>query len=128
MKSILGLLLFFSSAALADGCYAPWGQYVSEGSSVVAYRDSRPVNGDRCDSQYRTCRDGYLSGYYSYGSCTEDYSCNSFEFGYMSNMQTVIAYLNANEYGGARCLSETRQCYYGRMTGSYRNRYCTEHP
>ena len=131
MKSVLlGSLFLFTSLAFAqnNNCTAPWGQYVMDGSSVIAYKDYRPTGGDRCQYEYRTCSNGYLSGYYSYGSCTEDYSCNSFEFGYMLNMQTVLAYYNDVEYGGHRCQSEIRQCYYGKMTGSFRHRYCTERP
>ncbi len=124
---IFSCLALFSSLAVARDCYAPWGGMVMDGSSVRAYREQRPVNGNRCEYEYRTCRDGYLSGFYRYQNCTEDYGCNT-EFGYLYNGQSMIAYLNPQEYGGRKCQSETRYCSYGRFSGSYHYRYCSERP
>lgn len=94
----------------------------------MAYYKERPTNGERCRYEYRRCQNGYLTGSYRYRSCSEDYSCQTAEFGRMYHMQTVVAYLNANEYGEQKCKSEVRQCSYGRLSGSYRYRYCSEHP
>jgi hypothetical protein len=126
------VILFFtlvgSSWAFAVDCYAPWGGYVREGQSVLAYKESRPTNGNRCEYQYRTCNNGVLSGWYNYQSCQEDYSCNTVEFGWMQHMSSVIAYLNPQESGGRRCQSEVRTCHYGQLSGSYRWKYCSEIP
>lgn len=128
MKSVIfGLLLSFSAAAFGD-CYAPWGAYVREGMDVIAYKDQRPTGGARCEYQYRRCSNGYLSGWYTYGSCQEDYTCYGTEFGTVYHGMSVVAYMNPVEYGGARCQPEYRYCQYGRMTGSYRYSYCSERP
>jgi hypothetical protein len=125
---IFAFALGYSGMALADGCTAPWGGYVGEGQMVQAYRESKATGGNRCEWQYRTCNNGFLSGWYMYQSCYEDYSCNTPEFGWIPHMSSVIAYQNPAEYGGRRCQQEVRYCQYARMTGSYRYRYCNEHP
>lgn len=130
MKHIIITLLLLTSIEAFAGrdCYAPWGGVVRDGFDVMAYKEQRPTGGARCEYEYRRCRDGYLSGWYQYSSCQEDYSCYTPEFGYMSHYQSVTAYMNSAEYGGARCQSENRLCQYGQLTGSYRHRYCTEYP
>src|SRR5262245_61725185 len=105
MKSVLfGLLLSFSGAAFADCSWS--GGTVREGNSVMAYKEMRPTGGARCEYQYRTCRNGYLSGWYNYISCTEDYTCYTTEFGNVYNGMSVVAYLNQYESGGNKCKSE----------------------
>lgn len=125
---ILGLLVTASVQAFAGrDCYPPWGGVVQDGFSVQAYKEQRPTGGERCEYEWRTCRDGFLSGWYRYSSCQEDYNCYGTEFGTVYHMQTVTAYLNSIE-NGRPCQSEYRQCYYGRLTGSYRYSYCTSYP
>lgn len=128
MKLIItAFLIAFSHMASARDCHAPWGGIVRDGDDVIAYREPRATNGNRCEYQYRRCRNGHLSGYYRYRNCYEDYGCDTTEFGYLYNGQSITAYLNPAEYGGQRCQSEIRTCRYGRLSGSYRYRYCSEY-
>ncbi|MGE4130586.1 MAG: hypothetical protein AB7F86_03065 [Bdellovibrionales bacterium] len=120
--------LLIAQMASARDCTAPWGGYVSDGFSVQAFRDYRPPVGVRCQSEYRYCRDGWLSGSYQYQNCYEDLGCQTWEFGYISNGSSVTAYRNSIETGGMRCQSEIRTCWYGQLSGSYMNRSCQEYP
>ena len=125
---LLAILLWQSEQGFAArDCYAPWGQVVAHGTDVIAYRESRPSGGARCEYQHRRCDDGVLLGWYTHPRCEEDYSCYTPEFGHMSHYQSVTAYLNADEWNGSPCQSEVRTCIYGRLSGSYRHRSCREH-
>jgi hypothetical protein len=129
MRSFSLIILLFSIQAWAqNACYAPWGAYVPDGSDVIAYYEARPAPGVSCRSEYRRCQNGYLSGFYSNPSCTEEMGCQTIEFGYLYNGQTITAYRNSVEFGGARCQSEVRYCSNGRLSGSYTNRSCYERP
>ncbi len=130
MKYLIGLMILLGTGqafAQERDCFAPWGGYVRHGSDVMAYKDQRPTGGARCEYQWRRCNDGFLSGWYQYSSCQEDYSCNTPEFGYMSHYQSVTAYMNSDVWAPNRCQSEIRTCIYGRLDGSYRYSYCREH-
>lgn len=58
-----------------DDCYTPSGSIMIDGEDRIFYsRSSVPCGGNCYDySEYRLCRDGILSGSYTYSSChTED--------------------------------------------------------
>jgi hypothetical protein len=52
-------------------CALPWGGWLPNGSTTVAYNRSTVPEGDRCDryDQNRSCSNGVLNGSYPYGSC-----------------------------------------------------------
>lgn len=123
---LLSILIasFLSSAALAD-CLAPWGGFISENTSVTAYYKDYPQPGERCQSEWRTCINGYLTGFYQYQSCHEDMGCQT-SFGYIPNYGSVRAYKEMNPSRGERCQSEIRYCQNGFFTGSYSYSSCYE--
>lgn len=51
-------------------CTTPWGQSISNGSRIYAYRSSYSSSSYGCQGEYRTCRNGYLDGSYQYSSCS----------------------------------------------------------
>lgn len=69
---VLALSLVSANVAMAD-CNGPVG-IVPEGSSILMYRVQRPPKGVRCEWEYRTCRNGFLSGSYTELFCTETFS------------------------------------------------------
>lgn len=113
----------------ARECPAPWGfPPVAEGQWVTAYYEERPTGGRRCQSEMRFCNNGFLSGSYRYQRCNEDFSCNEYPFGTIPHLGSVIAFRNSMESGGRRCEQEVRYCQYGRLSGSFMNRHCSQFP
>jgi hypothetical protein len=45
------------------------GQTIVHGQKVIAYKKASAGNSNACDSEYRECNNGVLSGSYSYKSC-----------------------------------------------------------
>lgn len=118
-----------SSSLTSRECPAPWGfPPVADGQWVTAYYEERPTGGRRCQSEMRFCNNGFLSGSYRYQRCQEDFSCNEYPFGTIPHMGSVIAFRNSMESGGRRCEQEVRYCQYGRLSGSFMNRHCSQFP
>jgi hypothetical protein len=119
-----------SVGACTASCTAPWGSTVSHGSSVTAYGSSSVPCGSSCASQTRTCNNGSLSGSYTNSSCSVQSctaSCSLPWGGTLAHGGSVTAYYTANLWcGDARCLSETRSCNNGSLSGSYPSAGCTE--
>lgn len=122
---LFGLLPVFLVEVANATCVAPWGMPVGEGQFVVAYYEDRATGGRRCQSEMRFCNNGFLSGFYRYQSCTEDFGCNEFPWGYIPHLGSVTAYRNSIESGGRQCESEIRYCSYGRLSGWFANQSCT---
>ena len=123
---LFSLALTISVSAFAD-CYPPWGGMpVQEGQWITAYQEERPTGGRRCQSEMRFCNGGFLSGMYRFQRCQEDFGCDVYPWGYIYNGGSVTAYRNSLETGGRKCEKEIRTCSYGRLSGWFTNRNCSE--
>lgn len=125
MKFLSFLIATFAVVAVAQAndCYAPWGNTVLDNSSVIAYRDDNPPAGQRCEKEWRSCSNGYLSGYYQYKNCREDMGCQT-SFGYIPNYGSIRAYRYPSAPRREKCQSEMRFCNNGRFSGSYSYSHC----
>ncbi len=123
---VVSATLFITASAVAD-CHPPWGGFpISEGQWVTAYQEERPTGGRRCQSEMRFCNNGFLSGMYRFQRCQEDFSCNEYPWGSIPNGGSVTAFRNSIETGGRKCEKEIRYCSYGRLSGWFTNRNCSE--
>lgn len=120
------------------------GHVVPDGTSVQAYQNS---SGTQCNSEFRTCNNGTLSGSFTSSSCDQDdgngdgsgngdgdgntnnngsgaTNC-SFNGSALVNNQSVTAYFSSSVPYGSNCLSETRTCSTGALSGSYAYAGCS---
>jgi hypothetical protein len=101
------------------------GQTVANGASVTAYQAASVPFGSQCVSQTRTCSNGALSGSYTNAACTvtSDLSC-SFGGQTVANGTSVIAYQAPSVPFGSKCVSQTRTCNNGALSGTFTNPSC----
>src|ERR1043166_2045636 len=108
-------------------CALPWGGTANDNSSTTAYQASSVSCGNSCVSETRVCNDGYLGGSYQYSSCSVA-SCASCSLpwgGSIAHNANVTAYQNSSVACGASCVSQTRTCNNGSLSGSYTNSDCS---
>ena len=107
------------------------GTSVPDGISVPAFLNPYVAYGGLCTSEWRTCKNGTLSGSYQYSTCTvtnpdpassEPCYLNG---SYISNGASTIAYQSASVQSGSTCVSESRMCTNGVLSGSYQNSTCS---
>lgn len=117
------------------GCSLPWGGSISHGSSVTAYQSSSVPCGGSCNSQTRSCNNGFLSGSYtnsncSVGSCGT--SCGSLAQ-YQWTTYTIVGASNSTQSSPSACrswcdsISTTHCCVYNSSSNncrSYTNSAC----
>ncbi len=108
-----------------NACTAPrWGT-IAHGQSIIAYNRSSSAYGS-CESETRTCVNGYLNWSYGHQYCQRDYnnntSCSLPRWGSIAHGQSVVAY---SKRGGV-CNSETRYCTNGYLNGSYSLQSCQD--
>jgi hypothetical protein len=96
------------------------GQTIAHGVSVVAYQSSTVAYGQSCASQTRTCTNGTLTGSYAFASCNAGApgSC-LFDGQSVAHGQTVTAYQSSTVGYGQSCISQSRVCTNGTLSGSY---------
>jgi hypothetical protein len=96
------------------------GSTIPHGETVPAYKDKTVPFGGSCQSEERTCNNGTLSGSYAYSSCTiEPAAACTFNGQSVPNTGTVTAFRSATVPYGQTCVSETRTCSNGVLSGSY---------
>lgn len=107
-------------------CDLPWGGTTSEYSSVRAYRNSSVPCGSTCAYETRKCVKKILSGTYTNKTCSvaDCPSCNLPWGETASSGRSVAAYQNPTVPYGSKCISETRKCTNGVLSGSYANKTC----
>lgn len=106
------------------------GQQIADGKSVLAYSSSAVEAPKSCvsSSQVRYCRDGQLTGSFSYSSCTVSVTrppvmprpalC-SFNGRSIPNGGAVVAYESGSATLPQRCQIQVRNCRDGQLTGSF---------
>tara|TARA_A100001015_G_scaffold7987_1_gene9847 strand:+ start:1711 stop:4413 length:2703 start_codon:yes stop_codon:yes gene_type:complete len=102
------------------------GTTIQHGYFVTAYLSDSVAAGSSCSSQNRTCFNGVLSGTYAHGYCAiqQALSC-SFNDQPIDSGQSITAYLSNSVPFGSDCISETRSCDNGFLSGSYAFGSCT---
>jgi len=109
------------------------GQRVPHGGGVTAYYVQYPDQGQSCLSQTRTCTNGVLSGTYLYASCypanpqppAQPHSCTSPWGTTIQSGTSVTAYQSSTVTTGNSCISQTRTCTNGSLSGSYTHASCS---
>ena len=105
-------------------------QTILSGGSITAFASAM---GNTCLSETRTCRNGELSGSYSYIACSrietptptpERASC-LFNGQIIVSGASVTAYRNVSSLPGGTCELETRVCSDGELSGSFLQASCT---
>jgi peptidoglycan hydrolase-like protein with peptidoglycan-binding domain len=106
------------------------GETVQSGQSATFYSDAGISYGDSCSNyaQTRTCTNGTLSGdsSYQYGSCVvgQPAAC-SFNNQSVANAASVTAYQSSTVAFGSQCVSQSRTCTNGTLSGSYQYPSCS---
>jgi peptidoglycan hydrolase-like protein with peptidoglycan-binding domain len=101
-------------------------QPVASGASVTAYQASSVGYGQQCLAQTRTCTNGTLSGTYQYASCSVSGAAScTFNNQTIQNGATVTAYQASSVPSGSQCVSQTRTCSNGTLSGTYAYGSCT---
>ena len=103
------------------------GQTVAHGISVTAYTSSTVGFGRSCTdvAQIRTCDDGALSGNAQYALCRVDEprSC-LFDGRTIMHGEAVTAFATSTTEFGGQCVSESRICNDGTLSGSHAYSSC----
>ena len=105
------------------------GQTIADGQTVQAFAASNVPYGSTCSVESRTCTNGTLSGSYASGSCTvaPPASCNLSGQEVVSG-SSVTAYQASTVPYGSSCVSESRVCTNGSLSGSYQYLSCSGSP
>jgi len=113
-----------SEAPTASNCIFN-GVAVSDGESVSAYQSSTAPFGSTCTSESRSCTNGVLSGSFTHSSCTtaNPTQC-SFAGSTINHGEQRVAYESATVPFGSTCVSQTRSCSNGTLSGSFTNASC----
>lgn len=100
------------------------GQTVAHGQAVTAFQNSTQAYGTQCVSEQRVCANGVMSGSYQYGSCNVDAAKSCLFNGQtVAHGQSVQAFPTSSVDFGSNCISDTRTCNDGVLSGS--NQYAT---
>jgi hypothetical protein len=110
----------------AASCTLPWGGTIASGASATAYQASSVPYGSTCTSQTRSCTNGTLSGTYTNQSCTVQgpASCSLPWGGTINSGQSTTAYQAATVPYGSSCVSQSRSCNNGSLSGTYQYQSC----
>lgn len=100
------------------------GQTVAHGQAVTAFQNSTQAYGTQCVSEQRICSNGVMSGSYQYGSCNVDAAKSCLFNGQtIAHGQSVQAFPTSSVDFGSNCISDTRTCNDGVLSGS--NQFAT---
>lgn len=109
-----------SSMSLNDSDCLFDGNTIAHGQTVTAYLNSTVPYGESCVSEQRTCDVGFLTGSYSYSSCSPGVAASClFNGSTIAHGQSVTAYSTSSVPYGSSCVSaaETRTCNNGVLSG-----------
>ena len=116
-----------SGTASGWACTLPWGGELDDGDDVTAYQTGSVPFESTCVSETRTCGDGTLSGSYGFQSCAPQAptNCTLPWGGAIGHNSSVTAYASASVPFGSSCVSETRTCSNGSLSGTFHNQNCS---
>ena len=102
------------------------GQTVAHGQSAQAFQNSTQAYGTSCVSEQRTCENGVMSGSYQYGSCNVDAAASCLFNGQtVAHGQSVQAFPSSTVSFGEMCISDSRTCDNGILSGSNQFASCS---
>jgi type II secretory pathway pseudopilin PulG len=112
------------SVSSPASCSSPCGT-IAHGATCTAYLNSSEPYGGSCSSETRTCNNGVLSGSYTHTSCSVNPAagCSS-PCGAIPHGGSCTAYDVPYTSFPVSCLSESRVCNNGSLSGSYTNVAC----
>jgi hypothetical protein len=113
----------------ADSCKFDDGLVIKDGRSITAYQSGTVAYGQSCVSEIRQCNKGALSGSYSSTTCIVQPAavCN-FNGLTVLHLGNVTAYQASTVPFGQTCISQSRTCNNGILSGSYINSSCSVLP
>lgn len=121
-----GSATFASCSAAAPASCLFNGQTVPHAGTIKAYQSSSVAYGQTCAGQDRVCNNGVLSGSYTFASCTVGAPASCLFNGQtVAHGQAVTAYQRANVAYGQTCVSQSRVCSNGTLSGTYTAPSCT---
>ncbi len=124
--ALSGTYLFQSCSEAEPTSCAFNGADVPQGGVVNAFLEDSVSSEGSCNSQVRSCFNGVLSGTYAHGTCTIEQSQGcGFNGQTIDSGQSVTAYLSNSVPFGSNCISETRSCDNGFLSGSYAYNFCS---
>lgn len=106
------------------------GQTIADTAGLTAYQAPSVPAGNTCEPEWRTCRNGSLSGGYQYASCVVLQPVVITHQSCTWNGQTVVhggsvlAYLAASVPSDEQCQMQMRYCADGILDGSYQHASC----
>lgn len=101
-------------------------QTFTHGASVTAYQSATVAYGNQCVSETRSCNNGVLSGSYTNPSCAVGTAAScTFNGQTVANGASVTAYQSSTVPAGQQCVSQSRTCTNGTLSGTYTNTSCT---
>lgn len=102
------------------------GVELPDGSSVEAYRNSSVPFGSQCEKEVRNCIDGVWSGSFNYASCTIGGAAACiFNNTTIAHGESITAFQNSSVPLGGTCVSQTRTCHNGSLSGAYSYAVCS---
>jgi hypothetical protein len=102
------------------------GLTVNHGSVVTAYESSSSQFGNSCKQEERLCHDGTLAGSFEFASCTIDQPASClFDGRTIAHGESVIAFESSSSQYNSQCVSETRLCQNGVLSGKNNFSSCT---
>jgi Tfp pilus assembly protein PilV len=119
----------FESCTVGEpaNCTAPWGDTIAHGSSVDAYLVANDPNG-QCNQnkETRVCSNGTLSGSYTNKTCDNlGNNCATPWGTTVADGSSATAYQTSSVPYGQSCVSESRICSNGNLSGSYSYQTCS---
>ncbi|MES2801677.1 MAG: hypothetical protein V4654_04245 [Bdellovibrionota bacterium] len=102
------------------------GQTVAHGQLITAFQNSTQAYGSQCVSEQRSCENGVMSGSYQYGSCNVDAASSCLFNGQtVAHGQSVQAFPTSSVSFGEMCISDSRTCDNGILSGSNQYASCS---
>jgi hypothetical protein len=101
---------------------------VPDGTSITAYATANVPAGQSCQSQQRTCSSGVLSGTYMELSCTAGTNNSApcqFHGQSVASGFGVTAFESATVPAGQQCISQSRVCTNGTLSGTFTFASCS---
>lgn len=96
------------------------GRTVLHNESIKGFQNSTVAAGSTCREEMRTCKNGVLQGTYNFASCSVNAPASCmFNGATIAHGEAVSAYQNSTVPAGQSCVSESRVCNDGVLTGSF---------
>ena len=101
------------------------GKTIGEGGKVEAFLNSTVIAGKTCQSEFRVCHSGSLSGSFNHSKCViNGPAACLFDGRTISSSQSVTAYLSSTVPAGQTCQAQERSCNNGQLSGVYSYASC----